>query len=61
MGKPTVTSMKVDDELWKKAKIQAIQEGISLQELLSEALEMRLKDAGKMERLQSKGSKTGDK
>jgi hypothetical protein len=44
MGKPTVTSMKVDGELWKKAKIQAIQEGISLQELLSEALEMRLKD-----------------
>lgn len=55
-GKTTVTSMKVDEELWKKAKIQAIQEDITLTKLLNEALEMRLKDAGKLERLKSKTS-----
>jgi len=42
MGKPTVTSVKVDEDVWKKAKIRAIEEGITLQDLLNEALEDRL-------------------
>lgn len=54
MGKETVTSVKVDEDLWKEAKILAIREGITLQELLNEALEMRLKDSGKVERLTRK-------
>ena len=56
MGKETVTSVKVDEDLWKEAKIAAIKEGITLQRLLNEALEMGLKDAGKMERLKAKVS-----
>lgn len=50
------TSINVDPELWKKAKIQAISEGTTLTKLFEEALEMRLKDAGKLERLKSKVS-----
>jgi len=38
----TVTSMKVDDEVWKRAKKKAIDEGISLQQLVDEALRARL-------------------
>jgi len=49
-GKSIVTSMKVDGDIWKKAKIQAIQEDITLTELLNEALELRIKDASKFEK-----------
>ncbi len=42
--------MKVDGDIWKKAKIQAIQEDITLTELLNEALELRIKDASKFEK-----------
>lgn len=49
MGKPVVTSMKVDEDTWKKAKIRAIEEGITLQDLLNQALEEKLskKESGK--------------
>ena len=57
MVKREVTSMKVNPDLWREAKIQAIREGITLGDFLDEALEMRLRDAGKMERLRAKGSK----
>jgi hypothetical protein len=33
-----VTSIKVDEALWKEAKKKAIDEGITLQDLLSEAI-----------------------
>ena len=40
MAKPyIVTSLKVDEELWKKAKKRAIDDEITLQELLSEAVQ----------------------
>lgn len=40
MAKPfVVTSMKVDEDLWKKAKKRAIDEEITLQELLNEAVQ----------------------
>jgi predicted HicB family RNase H-like nuclease len=52
-----VTSIKVDPELWKEAKIQAIREGIALNQLLDEALEMRLKREAKMEVLSKKHEK----
>lgn len=35
-----MTSMKVDEELWKTAKKAAIDEGITLQELLDEAVKV---------------------
>ena len=38
-----VTSMKVDEELWKRAKKRAIDEEITLQELLNEAVQEYLR------------------
>ena len=44
MAKPfIVTSLKVDEELWKRAKKRAIDEEITLQELLNEAVQDYLK------------------
>ena len=39
--------MKVDEELWKEAKKKAIDEGITLQDLLNEAVEDWMKKKGK--------------
>lgn len=51
MGKLVVTSIKVDEELWKEAKIEAIKRGVTLTEFLNEAVkkELRITD------MQSKG------
>jgi hypothetical protein len=44
MPKPfVVTSLKVDQELWKRAKKRAIDDDITLQELLNEAVQDYLK------------------
>jgi len=44
MAKPyIVTSMKVDEELWKRAKKRAIDQEITLQELLNVAVQEYLK------------------
>ena len=44
MAKPfVVTSLKVDEDLWKRAKKRAIDEEITLQELLNEAVQNYLK------------------
>lgn len=50
-----VTSLKVDQDLWKKAKKRAIDEDITLQQLLNEAVQAYLKrktppDFGKKKR-----------
>lgn len=37
-----VTSLKVNGDLWKKAKIRAIEEDTTLTKFVNEALEMRL-------------------
>ena len=42
-GSFIVTSMKVDDELWKRAKKRAIDEEITLQELLNQAVQEYLR------------------
>lgn len=47
MGKTSVTSLKVDEDIWKEAKIRAIREGITLTELLNQALELRLAEPEK--------------
>ena len=40
MAKPfVVTSLKVDEDLWKRAKKRAIDEEITLQQLLNEAVQ----------------------
>jgi hypothetical protein len=44
MAKPyIVTSMKVDEDLWKRAKKRAIDQEITLQELLNIAVQEYLK------------------
>ena len=43
MGTQIVTSIKIDDELWKKAKIEAIKRGITTAEFLNIALQNELK------------------
>ena len=42
-GSFIVTSMKVDGELWKRAKKRAIDEEITLQELLNQAVQEYLR------------------
>lgn len=37
--KQMVTSLRVDSELWKKARIEGIKKGISLAEVVGQALE----------------------
>jgi hypothetical protein len=40
MARPSVvTSVKIDEDLWKRAKKKAIDEEITLQELLNEAVQ----------------------
>lgn len=41
-GKET-TSIKIDPELWKEAKIYAIEKGTTVSDLLEEALRDRIK------------------
>ena len=44
MAKPfVVTSMKVDGELWKRAKKRAVDEDITLQQLLNAAVQEYLR------------------
>ncbi len=44
MGRPyIVTSMKVDEDLWKRAKKRAIDEEMTLQQLLNEAVQEYLR------------------
>ncbi len=44
MARPfVVTSLKVEEDLWKRAKKRAIDEEITLQELLNEAVQDYLK------------------
>lgn len=38
-----VTSLRVDPELWKEAKIEAIRRGITLAEIVDQALRKELK------------------
>ena len=38
MGKRTATSINVDEELWKKAKMDAIKRGITVTDLFEKAL-----------------------
>jgi len=44
MGKDVVTSFRVDEELWKNARIYAIENGISMKKLLETLLKIELKE-----------------
>ena len=47
MGKEIVTSIRIDKDLWKKAKILAIEEGTTLKELLERLLKEEIKKGSK--------------
>lgn len=42
MTKQVVTSIRVDEELWKEAKIYAIRKGLTLAELLDQLIRNEL-------------------
>jgi hypothetical protein len=44
------TSLTLPEEVWKAAKIRAVQEGKNLQEVVAEALRVYLKTKGKEEK-----------
>ena len=43
MGKRIVTSVKIDEDIWKKTKIEAINQDMQLSESLEEALDEWIK------------------
>lgn len=44
MGKQIVTSIRVDETLWKEARIYAIKNGISMADLLDTVLREKIKE-----------------
>jgi antitoxin component of RelBE/YafQ-DinJ toxin-antitoxin module len=44
MAKQVVTSIRIDDDLWKAARIYAISEGITLTELIERLLQQELEN-----------------
>lgn len=46
MAKQVVTSIRVDEDVWKEAKIYAIRSGITISELLDRLLKEKLKHGG---------------
>lgn len=47
MAQKEVTSVKVDPELWKEAKIESVKQGRTLSDIMEEALENWLKQTKK--------------
>jgi len=47
MPKQIVTSIRVDEELWKEAKIYAVKKGITLAEFLNELIREKLEKTQK--------------
>jgi hypothetical protein len=47
MVKRKTTSLKIDEELWKKLKIKCIQENINISEFLEDLIKRGLKDERK--------------
>lgn len=43
MGKEVVTSIRIDEDLWKEVKIHAVKESMTLKELLERLLREELK------------------
>lgn len=43
MGKRIVTSVKIDEDIWKKAKIEAINQDMQLSEILENAIDEWIK------------------
>jgi len=43
MGKIVTTSIRIDEDVWKKSKIKAIEKGVTVTDFLNEALKEKLK------------------
>jgi hypothetical protein len=56
MSKDVVTSFRVDAELWKNARIYAIENGITMKTLIENLLRIELKENRIKEKI-SKGEK----
>ncbi|MEM2704788.1 MAG: hypothetical protein QXR45_16705 [Candidatus Bathyarchaeia archaeon] len=53
MGKDIVTSFRVDEELWKKARIYAIENGLTMKELIETLLKIELEENRIKQKLKS--------
>lgn len=54
MGKDIVTSFRIDEDLWKEAKIYAIEEGMTLKELIEGLLKRELENKRKRDKEEGK-------
>ncbi|MEM2197267.1 MAG: hypothetical protein QW290_09330 [Sulfolobales archaeon] len=44
MGRSILTSFRVDEDLWRKARIYAIENGLTMKELVEALLKMELEE-----------------
>lgn len=51
MTKDVVTSIRIDEETWKKAKIRAIEKGVTLKQLMEQLIKEELNKKRKNEPL----------
>ena len=42
MGRIVTTSVRIDEEVWKRSKIKAIEKGVTVTDFLNEALQSKL-------------------
>jgi antitoxin component of RelBE/YafQ-DinJ toxin-antitoxin module len=54
MNKDVVTSFRVDAELWKQARIYAIENGLTMKQLIENLLRIELKENRIKEKLEKR-------
>lgn len=54
MPKKTATSIKIDPELWKEAKIEAIRRDMQVSELVEEAIRKWIKSSSEAEQYEKR-------
>ena len=59
MAKDVVTSFRVNEDLWKKARIHAIENGITMKELIESLLRTELKE-NKVKKVLREGEEHGN-
>jgi hypothetical protein len=59
MAKDVVTSFRVDGDLWKKARIYAIENGVTMKELIESLLRIELKE-NKVKKMLREGGEHGN-
>jgi len=59
MAKDVVTSFRVDEDLWRKARVYAIENGMTMKQLLENLLRMELKE-NSIKKLFTKGESHGN-